>query len=151
MTAPCPENWRSIIMTRMTKKGCSTGLLNNSWNLNSKSSIPTLFKSESRWFIAVTLLPWRARTLCFYKKYALMVKSIIFSKGIVLNTVYSNNELLVLILGRLWESDKSNIHGLNKTLNSLLVASEISVSCFKEKLYNCQMACSLHNSRNMNN
>ena len=134
MTAPCPENWRSIIMTRMTRKGCSTGLLNNSWNLNSKSSIPTLFKSESRWFIAVTLLPWRARTLCFHRKYALIVKSIIFTEGIVLNTKYSNNELLVCVL------------------KSVLVAPEISVSCFKkEKLYNCQMACSLHNSRNMNN
>ena len=36
-------------------------------------------------------------------------------------------------------------------LYATLVATEISVTCFKEKVYNCQMACSLHNSRNMNN
>ena len=24
MTAPCPENWRSAIMTRIMRKGCST-------------------------------------------------------------------------------------------------------------------------------
>ena len=49
------------IMTRVKRNDWSTGRSSSSWNLNS-SSTTSLPSSESRWFIAVTLLPWSAST-----------------------------------------------------------------------------------------
>ena len=61
--APC---WgKATMMIRVSRNDWSTGRSSSSWNLNSSSTTGSRPSSESRWFIAVTLFPWRASTACW--------------------------------------------------------------------------------------